>query len=234
MNSSFCGLKTTSVFDDLFREICVSCRFRPRKRRQFCSFAWTVLLAAFLWQSFACQSQQWSMLTWVPVAPLPDTNIHGYVLGHTSQIVGYATFHLRPYAVNGTSQYPPCASLSTYDEVHKLVIAWWYMVVIDWHDVCRTKCYYPPTHPPQYEEVGPAQKNDIMCCSPGFQTSLFTEKKPSEIIGQNQGMVRWHGQYWCDVSSIIQHRGCSCITIALRWRPLWENPRKKPLSKKDG
>ena len=234
MNSSFCGLKTTSVFDYLFREICVSCRFRPRKRRQFCSFAWTVLLAAFSLTKL-CLSKS--------AMKHADLSASGAIARYEYTWVCPSTYFancwicnvsLAPIRCQWYLPVPPCASLSTYDEVHKLVIAWWYMVVIDWHDVCRTKCYYPPTHPPQYEEVGPAQKNDIMCCSPGFQTSLFTEKNTSEIIGQNQGMVRWHGQYRCDVSSIIQHRGCSCITIALRWRPLWENPRKKPLFKKDG
>ncbi len=53
---------------------------------------------------------------------------------------------------------------------------------------------------------------------------------------KNRGMERWHGQYWCDVSSIIQHRGCSCITIALRWnsnaKTTMENPKKQPILKK--
>ena len=52
---------------------------------------------------------------------------------------------------------------------------------------------------------------------------------------KNRGMERWHGQYWCDVSSIIQHRGCSCITIALRWnsnaKTTMENPKKQPILK---
>ena len=57
--------------------------------------------------------------------------------------------------------YPPCVSLSTYDEMRKLQleIAWWLrddmMVMIEWHDVRRTECYDPP-HPPTPPRTRPA------------------------------------------------------------------------------